>query len=178
MYIVARAEAGEPESLLPGLRRVVSEIDPDVPLFNARTMDERLAASLATARFNTLLLTLLGAIGLILASVGIYGVVSYFVTQRTREIGVRMALGATRGDVMRLVLRQAATPIALGLIAGLLASLAATRALSAQLVGVQPSDPLTLTAVILALAATALAAVVVPARRAAAVDPTQALHAG
>ncbi|MGH9314415.1 MAG: ADOP family duplicated permease [Vicinamibacterales bacterium] len=176
MYIVARVEAGDPASLLPGLRAAVSNIDPDVPLFNVQTMDERLAGSLATARFNTLLLTLLGAIGLLLSAIGIYGVIAYFVTERTPEIGVRMALGATRGDVMRLVLRQAATPIALGLVAGLLASFAATRALAAQLVGVQRSDPLTLAVVVLALALTALAAVLVPAHRAAGVDPTRALH--
>jgi predicted permease len=176
MYLVARVESGDPSTLLPGLRALVSRTDPDVPLFNVQTMDERIAGSLATARFNTLLLTLLGAIGLILSAIGIYGMIAYFVTQRTAEIGVRMALGATRRDVIRLVLRQAAVPIALGLAAGLLASFAATRALSAQLVGVERSDPVTLVAVIGTLAVTALAAALVPARRAASVDPTQALR--
>ena len=163
---------------LPHLRAVVAAIDPDVPLFNVRTMEERMAESVAGARFNTLLLSLLGAIGLALSAIGIYGVIAYFVTQRTPEIGVRMALGATRADVIRLVLRQAAVPIALGLAAGLVASFAATRALAAQLVGVERGDPVTLAAVVGALAITALAAAFVPARRAAGVDPTQALHVG
>ncbi len=178
MYVVARADAGDPASLLPGLRTIVSNIDPDVPLFNVQTMDERLAGSLAAARFNTLLLTLLGAIGLVLSAIGIYGVIAYFVTERTPEIGVRMALGATRADVIRLVLRQAAKPVTIGVAVGLLASLAATRVLSAQLVGIQRGDPLTLAAVVLALLVTAIVAAVTPARRAAGVDPTQALHVG
>ncbi len=177
MYIVTRA-TGDAMSPLPHLRAVVAAIDPDVPLFNVRTMEERMAESVAGARFNTLLLSLLGAIGLALSAIGIYGVIAYFVTQRTPEIGVRMALGATRADVIRLVLRQAAVPIALGLAAGLVASFAATRALAAQLVGVERSDPVTLASVVGALAITALAAAFVPARRAASVDPTQALHVG
>jgi putative ABC transport system permease protein len=177
MYVVART-TGDPESLLPLLRRTLAAVDPDVPLFNVRTMEQRLVESMAAARFNTLMLTLLGAIGLVLSAIGIYGVIAYFVTARTPEIGVRMALGASRGAVIRLVLRQAMVPVALGLAAGLAASVAATRALSAQLVGVERGDPLTLLAVVLALLFTALLASFVPARRAAGVDPTQALHAG
>jgi len=178
MYIVARVESGDPATLLPALRATVARIDPDVPLFNMRTMNERLVGSLAAARFNTLLLTLLGAIGLVLSAIGIYGVIAYFVTERTSEIGVRMALGATRGDVIRLVLRQAAGPVAAGVAVGLLGSAAATRVLSAQLVGIEPGDPLTLAAVVLALLVTAIVASVAPARRAAGVDPTRALHLG
>jgi ABC-type antimicrobial peptide transport system permease subunit len=134
-----------------------------------------MADSLAAARFNTVLLTLLGAIGLVLSAMGIYGVVTYFVTQRTSEIGVRMALGATRSDVVRLVLGQAVVPVAVGLALGIIGSLGATRVLSSQLVGIEQRDPLTLFAVVLALGATALLAAVVPARRAAGVDPTRAL---
>jgi putative ABC transport system permease protein len=178
MYIVTRASGGDAMAPLPHLRAVVAAIDPDVPLFSVRTMEERIAESVAGSRFNTLLLSLLGLIGLALSAIGIYGVIAYFVTQRTSEIGVRVALGATRSDVIRLVLRQAAVPIALGLAGGLLASLAATRALASQLVGVERSDPITLASVIGVLAITALAAAFVPARRAAGVDPTQALHAG
>lgn len=176
MYIVARTD-GDPASFVPELRRVVARLDPDVPLYNVSTMEERMADSGATARFNTLLLTLLGVIGLVLSAIGIYGVVAYFVTQRTSEIGVRMALGATPGDVIRLVLRQAAIPVTAGLLLGLAASAAATRVLAASLVGVERTDPLTLAAVVILLASAALLASVVPARRAASVDPTSALHA-
>jgi putative ABC transport system permease protein len=134
--------------------------------------------SAATARFNTLLLTLLGGIGLILSAVGIYGVIAYFVTQRTAEIGVRIALGATPRHVILLILRQAALPVSAGVVAGLAASAAATRVLTAYLVGVEPMDPLTLATVVAVLVAAALLASFLPARRAAAVAPTQALQAG
>jgi putative ABC transport system permease protein len=133
-------------------------------------------AQTATARFNTLLLTLLGSIGLVLSAVGIYGVIAYFVTQRTPEIGVRMALGATPRGVVRLVLRQAAPPVIAGVLLGLAASALATRALTAYLVGVQPTDPVTLAAVVAVLVAAALLASIVPARRAASVDSKQALQ--
>ncbi|HKH44549.1 MAG TPA: ABC transporter permease [Thermoanaerobaculia bacterium] len=177
MYIVART-SGEPESLTPALRRTVTEIDPDIPLYSESTMEKRMVQSTATARFNTLLLTLLGVIGLILSAVGIYGVIAYFVTQRTSEIGVRMALGATQRHVVRLVLRQAAIPVIAGIVLGLAASVAATRVLAAYLVGVEPTDPLTLASVVAVLAVAALLASFVPALRAASVPPTQALQAG
>ena len=139
-------------------------------------MEERLRLSLSNARFNTLLLSVLGAIGIVLAAVGIYGVIGYFVSRRTQEIGVRMALGATRRDVVALVVRQAAAPISIGLLVGLAASFAATRLLSAQLFGVTASDPLTFVIVAIGLGFVGLLASVVPARRAASVDPTRALH--
>src|SRR6185295_2145597 len=176
MYIVART-GGKPEAAIPTLRRITAAIDPDVPLYDVLTMDQRMAESLATARFNTLLLTILGCFGLLLAAGGIYGVAAYFVTQRTAEIGVRMALGATRRDVLKLVLWRAILPVAAGVLLGLGASAAATRVLAASLVGVGPTDPLTLAAVILVLVATALLASVFPARRAASVEPTRALQA-
>ena len=176
MYVVVKT-GGEPASIVPELRRVVARVDSDVPLYSVSTMEDRMASSGATARFNTLLLTLLGVIGLVLSAIGIYGVVAYFVTQRTSEIGVRMALGATPGDVVRLVLRQAAIPVTAGVLLGLLASAVATRVLAASLVGVERMDPLTLAAAVTVLASAALLASVVPARRAASVDPTSALHA-
>ncbi len=176
-YLVARSE-GEPEALIPAIRRIVASIDPDIPVYQVSSMEQRMAGSLATARFNTLLLTLLGVIGLILSVVGIYGVIAYFVTQRTAEIGVRMALGATPRHVVLLVLRQAAIPVVAGVVLGLAASAAATRVLSAYLVGVEPTDPLTLATVVAVLAGAALLASLVPARRAASVPPTQALQAG
>jgi putative ABC transport system permease protein len=147
-----------------------------VPLFNVRTMEQRLGDSLATSKFNTLLLTVLGTIGLVLSAVGIYGVIAYFVTRRTPEIGVRMALGATRHDVLMLVIRQAAWPVGIGVILGTALSAAATRVLTAQLYGVTAGDPLTFGAVAVGLAAIAFAASLIPARRAASVDPTKALH--
>ncbi len=176
MYVVVRT-TGDPASAGEPLRAVVRRIAPDVPLFDVRTMDERLGASLSTARFNMLLLTLLGAIGLLLAAIGIYGVVGYFVSRRTQEIGVRMALGATRADVVRLVVGQAAGPLAAGLVLGVLASLALTSVLQAQLYGVSARDPLTLAGVVVLLGCVGLLASLVPARRAASVNPTQALRA-
>ena len=174
VYIVART-SGEPEAIAPALRRAVAGIDPDIPLYSESTMEKRMVQSAATARFNTLLLTLLGIVGLILSAVGIYGVIAYFVTQRTSEIGVRMALGATPQHVIGLVLRQAAVPVSAGLLLGVVVSVAATRVLTAYLVGVEPTDPLTLASVVAVLALAALLASVMPARRAASVDPTQAL---
>jgi ABC-type antimicrobial peptide transport system permease subunit len=112
----------------------------------------------------------------VLAATGIYGVIGYFVSQRTQEIGVRMALGATAGDVVRLVLVQALRPVALGAAIGVVAALAASRVLTSQLFGVSRTDPLTIGAVVATLISVALLASAVPARRAAAVDPTRALQ--
>jgi putative ABC transport system permease protein len=139
-------------------------------------MEQRLGDSLATSRFNTLLLTLLGIVGLVLSAVGIYGVIAYFVTRRTQEIGVRMALGATRQNVIAMIFRQLAWPVGLGIGVGVAVSALATRVLTAQLFGVTPSDPLTFAVVVVMLAVVAFAASVVPALRAASVDPTKALH--
>jgi putative ABC transport system permease protein len=175
MYVVIRTK-GDPASAADPLRGIVRRSAPDVPLFDVRTMEERLGASLSTARFNMLLLTLLGAIGLLLAAIGIYGVIGYFVSRRTQEIGVRMALGATRADVVRLVVRQATLPVAAGLVLGVVASVALTGVLQAQLFGVSARDPLTLAGVAVLLGCVGLIASLVPARRAASVNPTQALR--
>jgi predicted permease len=175
MYIVVRA-AGDPGALTQPLREAIARIDPDLPLFDVRMMSQRLSSSLATARFNTLLLTILGGVGLLLAASGIYGVIAYFVSQRTHEIGVRMALGATPGSVVRLILAQAMRPVALGAAVGIGAALAASRVLTNQLFDVSPTDPATIAAVVVTLGAVALAASAVPARRAAAIDPTKALQ--
>ena len=173
-YVIARTD-GDPARLLPQLREAMTRIDPDIALFDVRTMDQRLSGTLATARFNTLLLTLLGAIGLLLAASGIYGVVSYLVSQRTQEIGVRMALGATASGVVALILRQSFKPVAIGAMIGLLSALGATRVLSSQLFQVSPTDPVTIAVVAATLIIVALVATAVPARRAAAIDPTRAL---
>jgi len=175
MYVVART-SGDPQALANPLRTVLKDVAPGVPLFQIRTMEQRLGDSLATSRFNTLLLTLLGGVGLVLAAVGIYGVIAYFVTRRTQEIGVRMALGATRRNVIAMIFRQLAWPVGLGIAAGVAVSAVATRVLSTQLFGVTPSDPLTFAVVVVTLAIVAFAASLVPALRAASVDPTKALH--
>jgi putative ABC transport system permease protein len=145
-------------------------------MFDIRSMEERIRASRRTTQFNTLLLTILGAIGVVLAVVGIYGVIAYFVTRRTREIGVRMALGATRRDVLQLVVRQAAWPVGCGIASGVIASAAAARLLTNQLVGVTPGDPITFAVVTASLGCVALLASLIPATRAAAADPTAALR--
>jgi ABC-type antimicrobial peptide transport system permease subunit len=176
MFVVVRT-AADPSSAGEALRDIVRRVAPGVPLFDVRTMEQRLGASLSTARFNMTLLTLLGGIGLLLAAIGIYGVIGYFVSRRTQEIGVRMALGATRADVVRLVVRQAAGPVAAGLALGVAASLALTGVLQAQLFGVSPRDPLTLAGAAILLAVVGLIASLVPARRAASIDPTRALRA-
>ena len=174
-YIVARTD-GNPQTLTPALRAAVARIDPELPLFDVREMDQRLAGALATSRFNTLLLTLLGAVGLLLAASGIYGVIAYFVSQRTQEIGVRIALGATAAGVVRLVLGEALQPVAMGAAVGVAAAIAATRVLASQLFAVSPTDPLTIAAVVAVLVGVALVASVIPARRAASIDPTRALQ--
>ena len=175
LYVVVRT-TGDPAALMKPLSAAVSGVDRDLPLFDVRTMEQRLAGSLATARFNTLLLSLLGSIGLVLAATGIYGVIAYFVSRRTQEIGVRMALGATSASVVRLILGQALRPVAVGAVVGVAAALGASRVLSSQLFGVSPTDPLTIAAVVATLIGVALVASAVPARRAAAVDPTRALQ--
>ena len=117
MYIVARS-AGNPSALAPSLRTIVNAIDPNVPIFDVRSMEERLITSNAPARFNTWMLAALGAVGLVLAAIGIYGVIAYFVGQRSQEIGVRMALGASARDVVTLVVRQAIGPVLIGVLRG------------------------------------------------------------
>ena len=161
MYVAVRTPM-DPDGLSLPLRSAIATVTPGVPLFNMRTMEQRLGESMATAKFNTLLLTLLGAIGLTLAAVGIYGVIAYFVTRRTQEIGVRMALGATRRDVVGLVIRQALWPVGIGIVAGIVLSAAVTRVLSSQLFSVTAYDPLTFGAVAGVLAIIAFAASLCP----------------
>jgi predicted permease len=175
MYVVVRTPI-EPAAVGTPLRAALAPIIPGVPLYDARTMEQRVSGSIATARFNTLLLMVLGGIGLVLAAVGIYGVVGYFVSRRTQEIGVRMALGATRRDVVSLIVRQASIPVLLGIGLGVVLSFPVTRVVATQLFGVEPHDPLTFAAVTCGMMLVALLASLVPAARAASVDPTKALH--
>jgi ABC-type antimicrobial peptide transport system permease subunit len=140
-------------------------------------MEEVVSKSIGSQRFNALLLSTLALLALVLAAVGIYGVVSYLVTQRTREIGVRVALGATRADVLKLVLRQGLTSVGLGLAAGIAAAFGLSRLLESLVQGVSSVDPLAFVAAPSALLAVAVASIYLPARRAAGVDPLVALRA-
>jgi putative ABC transport system permease protein len=174
--IVVRAPATVGPALVTQLKAMVWKVDPAIPVTKVRTMSEVMSISLAAQRFNTLLLGVFAAVALLLASVGLYGVLSFSVAQRTREIGIRMALGAQTRDVLRLVLRQGLTLSLLGIAAGVGVSLAGTRVLAGLLYGVAPTDPATFASVALVLVAVALVACLVPARRAMRVDPIVALR--
>jgi predicted permease len=174
MALVARGET-DVASAAAALRASVRAVDPAVPIFQVTIMRDAVRRSTAAARFNTGLLTALGIIGLALAVVGIYGVVSYFVAVRTHEIGIRMALGAARKDVLGLMVAQGLRPVVAGAGVGIGAALALTRFLRGALFGVQPTDPLTIAAVVAGLLAVSVAAILIPARRATRVDPMRAL---
>jgi len=167
---------GNPEALLPAVRSEVQHLDKNLPLFDIKTLDEHLGRALAQERTNAQLVGLFSLLALILAAVGVYGVMSYAVTQRTHEIGVRMALGAHSHDVMRLVVGYGMRLSILGLVIGLVGALSLTRFISSLLYQVKASDPATFVAVALLLGAVALLACWVPARRAAKVDPVVALR--
>lgn len=173
---IAIRSSSAPAAIIPAVRRTVNEIDPALPLTKIRTMDEVVAETQSRPRFLTLLLTLFAGVALILAAVGIYGVISYSVTQRTREFGIRMALGARPGSVVDLVLRKGISLIVCGLIIGIVSSLAATRLLSGLLFGVTPTDPMTFITTSVLLASVAVTASYIPARRATKVDPLVALR--
>ena len=166
----------EPAALAASLRQVVRSVDRSLPVYEVATMDERLATNVADRRFNLLLLGLLAGVALALAAVGLYGVLTYTVSERTHEIGIRMALGARRETVLSLILRQGLTLVAAGIAAGLLGSLLVGRLLAASLFGVRPTDPVTFAAISLALLAVALLSSWLPARRATRVNPTVALR--
>jgi putative ABC transport system permease protein len=167
---------GDPQSLIRDVRREVIALDKALAVTGVRTMEERMGASLAGKRFNTLLLSLFAALALILAVVGLYGVISYTVAERTRDVGVRMALGAQTGDVLRLVIGRGMTLTLTGVGIGLIASFALTRLMKDLLFEVEPTDPLTFVAIAVLLTAAALTACYIPARRATKVDPMIALR--
>jgi putative ABC transport system permease protein len=167
---------GDPTSLAAAVRKEVQVIDPDQPVAAVRTMDEWVDTSVAQPRYRTTLLGLFALLALVLASTGIYGVMSYSVTQRTHEIGVRMALGAKRSDVLTLVVRQGMLLVVLGVGIGLLGAFALTRVMSTLLFGVTAKDPLTFVAVAALLTLVAFIACYIPARRATKVDPLVALR--
>ncbi|HMV49276.1 MAG TPA: ABC transporter permease, partial [Blastocatellia bacterium] len=165
-----------PQSLTAAIKRELTAIDPSVPLSNISTMEELTALSIASQRFNMLLLGLFSGLGLLLAGVGIYGVMAYAVSQRTNEIGIRIALGAQSRDVLRLVIRQGMTLALIGMSIGLLAAFGLTRLMSGLLFGVSATDPITFAAIGLVLGLVALLACWIPARRATNVDPMVALR--
>lgn len=173
--LVVRTQS-DPSSMVVTVRNQVQSLDKDQPVYSVKTMTELRSEALAELRFNTLMLTLFAAIALILAAVGIYGVISYSTARRTHEIGVRMALGAQPINVLKLVLGQGMILALLGIVIGLATSFALTRVLSTLLYNVKPTDPMTFVLVSVLLAFVALVATYIPARRATRVDPNIALR--
>jgi putative ABC transport system permease protein len=174
--LVVRVTAGDPLALVPAIKREVQALDPEQPLGTVGTMSKNISNSLATRRLTMTLLGSFAGLALLLASLGLYGVMALSVTQRTRELGIRMALGAARADVFRLVLGQGVLLVGIGLGLGLLGALAAGKALASLLYAVQAIDPAALATAIFSLSAVALLACFFPARRATQVDPMVALR--
>jgi len=175
MSLVVRTR-GEPTTLAAAIRGEVQAIDPNQPVYEIKTMDQYLTESVAANRFSVQLLALFAGVALVLAAVGIYGVMSYSVTQKTHEIGIRMALGARQADVLREVVGKGMCLVLAGVGAGLVCAAIVTRLMSSLLFGVSATDPLTFAAVAIVLSAVAMFACYVPARRATRVDPVVALR--
>jgi putative ABC transport system permease protein len=176
IFLILKSDLADPRSLTAAVRGEISKLDRDLPITNVNTMDQRVSIAMAQPRFRTILIALFAAVALVLACVGIYGVISYSVSQRTHEIGIRMALGARGINVLTMVIRQAIGLAAIGVTIGLLASLGLTSFIRGLLFGVAATDPLTYAVTALVLSATALVAAYLPARRAAKVDPLVALR--
>ena len=175
MDVVVRTD-GSPEALLPAIRHKVHELDPELALANVNTMDQWLSNSAAQPRLNSVLLTVFAGVALLIAAIGIYGVLAYSVNQRTREIGLRMALGATPGRVLQLIVGEGMKVVLIGVGIGLAGGLALGRTVSSLVFGVPVRDPATFSLVAVVLGTIALAACAIPARRAARVDPMVALR--
>ena len=170
-----RTEAS-PGALVPAIRQAIEKMNSQQVMFGTETMDNIISDSLANRRFSMILLGIFAALALVLSAVGIYGVTSYLVGQRTHEIGIRLALGAQTSDVLRLILGQGAKMALIGVAIGIAAALGLTRLMANMIFGVSAHDPLTFAGVALILVAVALAACYVPARRAMRVDPIAALR--
>jgi len=168
--------AADPGGILPAVQRELRALDPALPLFDVRTIAEHRQISMFIPKMASTLLALFGALALILSVVGLYGVIAYNATQRTREIGVRVALGAERRDVAWLILRQGLWLTTIGLVVGLLLALGAGRLLAKQLVGISPADPVSFAGTAILLLVVAAAASALPAHRAASLDPLAALR--
>jgi putative ABC transport system permease protein len=175
LYLIVRTQS-DPLSTISALRGAVQALDKNQPIYRVATMEQLLARSLAARKFSLILLLLFAALALTLSVIGLYSVLAYAVTQRTNEIGIRMALGAQAADVLKLVLRQGMTLTLIGVGLGLVASFALTRLIKTLLFGVSATDPMTYAAIVLLLAGVALLACYLPARRAINVDPVTALR--
>jgi predicted lysophospholipase L1 biosynthesis ABC-type transport system permease subunit len=177
MAIVVRASAGDPLALVNSVRAAVWSIDRDMPITQVETLAESLSGSIATARVTAVLLAVFSAMALVIAAAGLYGVIAHTVERRTREVGIRIALGADARSLLALVVAEGLRLVAAGMAIGLVAAAIGGRALRTLLVGITPADPLTYALVVALFAATACAALIVPARRALRVDPLTALRA-
>ena len=166
----------DPGGLTAAVTRQIRELDPDLPSYNVTTMEQRVDESLARRRFSMLMLTLFAVLALGLAAIGIYCVMAFLVSQGTREIGIRMALGATPGGILVLIVRQGMVIATIGLALGLSGAFILTRFMASLLFGVRPGDPLTFGAIALTLGMVAFLASYIPARRASGIDPMVALR--
>ncbi len=176
MFIAVRSAVSNPLTLIPTVQSAVWSIDRNVPLANPRTMQDVLAHSVLRRKFAMLLLSIFAGLATLLAAIGLYGVISYSVAQRTKEIGIRMALGGQREDMLRMVLRQSGKLVLVGMLVGVPVALAATRLLGTMLYGVGATDFATYLLVIALLGAAAFLASIIPAFRATRVDPMVALR--
>lgn len=175
MNVVARSTVA-PAGLAPAVKGVIHELDPDLPLYNVRTMVQRVDDSLARRRFTMLLLGAFACLALVLATIGVYGVIAYLVSQGTREIGIRLALGASRMNILTLIVRQGMSLVVAGVAFGLAGAYAFARMMQSLLFGISSTDTLTFTSIPLLLSAVALLASYIPARRAAQIDPMISLR--
>jgi putative ABC transport system permease protein len=167
--------AADPTSVAASVRAVVRRLDPNLPVADVRTMDDVVSAALSTPRFTSMLLSVFAALALILSAIGIYGVLSYLVSRRTREIGIRVAIGAGRGQVLKMVMSGSVSLALVGIGAGLVMAFGITRLLRGLLYGVTPLDPATFAAAAIGLTAIAALASLLPAWRASRVNPVIAL---